>query len=166
MSDEIKSELGDGVQNAAVGKNNRQRVDDRSNVVNNYIDRERAGERSPVDRLDQLERQGNRTQDDLSEMRDTVRRLMALVDGNPSWRIVGIPDQLAAYIKANEDWKRASEQRMIDGEKRASANERRIADLEQDKKILLSPGHAALLITLAITSIIIVYFIVSSLQGG
>jgi len=152
MGDEIKSELGDGVQNANIGKGNRQRVDDRSNVVNNYIDRERSGGISTDERLDHLEAISNKTQ-------STLSRIVALMDGDPTWRIVGFPDQLSAYIKANEDWKKATEKRVIE-------NEERITHLEQGRQIVLSPTQATLLLFVAIAAIIATYFMVTLLQGS
>lgn len=63
------------------------------------------------ERLDRLEVALNQTQ-------RTLARVVALMDGDPSYRIVGMPDQLAAYIKANEDWKTATEQRVLGAESR------------------------------------------------
>lgn len=63
------------------------------------------------ERLDRLEVALNQTQ-------RTLARVVALMDGDPSYHIVGMPDQLAAYIKANEDWKTATEQRVLGAESR------------------------------------------------
>lgn len=63
-------------------------------------------ERSLDERLDRLEVALNQTQ-------RTLARVVALMDGDPSYHIVGMPDQLAAYIKANEDWKEATKQHLM-----------------------------------------------------
>jgi len=68
------------------------------------------------ERLDRLEVALNQTQ-------RTLARVVALMDGDPSYRIVGMPDQLAAYIKANEDWKEATKQHLLNQDERLKAVE-------------------------------------------
>ena len=68
------------------------------------------------ERLDRLEVALNQTQ-------RTLARVVALMDGDPSYRIVGMPDQLAAYIKANEDWKEATKQHLLNQDERLRAVE-------------------------------------------
>lgn len=97
------------------------------------------------ERLSRLEQINTDTQ-------KTLERIVTLMDGNSSWRIVGLPDQLSAYIKANEDWKKATEQR--------------IGALEEGNPIILHPSTAFVLTVIAILLIVVVYFIVSWLQRG
>lgn len=73
-------------------------------------------ERSLDERLDRLEVALNQTQ-------RTLARVVALMDGDPSYHIVGMPDQLAAYIKANEDWKEATKQHLLSQDTRIKAIE-------------------------------------------
>lgn len=91
------------------------------------------------------------------ELRRTVMRVVSLMDGDPSYRIVGIPDQLAAYIKANEDWKRATEQRI-------GNNEGRINALENNNQIVIAPATAALLIIIGALCLVVAYFVITWMQ--
>lgn len=102
-------------------------------------------------RLDRLESAATETKRNLA-------RVLALMDGDPSYRIIGFPDQLAAYIKANEDWKKATE-------KRVETNEERLDVLEGNKQIVIAPTTAALLIVIGALCLIVAYMALTWLQG-
>lgn len=98
------------------------------------------------ERLDKLEVALNQTQ-------RTLARVVALMDGDSSYRIVGMPDQLAAYIKANEDWKAATERRIM-------TNENRLSDLEDRNNIIVLSRAAAIALVLIGSLCLIVAFLV------
>lgn len=145
MADKIGVDVGDDGRNINAGKNNEQNVSERGNVVNNYVDSNNPGPRKRhqnitlEERLDRLEISRNETEHRLS-------RIVSLMDGDPSYRIVGIPDQLAAYIKANEDWKTATETRI-----------RELEEEKSEKKISFTPSTAITTVVIAIMFIIIVW---------
>lgn len=122
-------------------------------------DREHDGAVSVEDRLDRLEAASTKQQ-------ETLRRIVTLMDGDPSWRIVGFPDQLSAYIKANEDWKKATEARIKEAEQRTVENGKRISDLEYGNKIVMSPQIAWFIGAAMIVAMITVYFLVGWVQSG
>jgi hypothetical protein len=115
-------------------------------AVPNQIERQGRDNQTTVEeRLSRLEQLNNDTQ-------KTLERIVTLMDGNTSWRIVGLPDQLAAYIKSNEDWK--------------SATEKRIAALEDGNPIIMQPSTAFWLAIVVTLLLIAIYFIVAWLQRG
>ena len=107
---------------------------------------------SLVERLDRLEVA-------LTEAQRTLTRVVALMDGNKDYHIVGIPDQIAAYIKANEDWKAASQTRITDSENRLKA-------LENNRQIVIEPATAALLLVIGALCLIVAYFVLTWLQSA
>ena len=144
MADQIHSAMGDDVQNAVVGKDNRQHVgDDRRSAAtfNNFYEPRRQAPPTVEERLARLEEIIDRD----------VRRALALVEGDPQYRLIGIVDQLPAYIKANEDWKEATEQRII--------------NLEAGNQIVISPRTALLFAVGAIVLLFAVYLAVAWVQG-
>lgn len=155
-NDSITSTAGDGGKGNAVGKGIDQTT--ASNVVNNYLDHnnpERSERKDKItldERLDRLEVAANNTQ-------RTLSRIVALMDGDPSYRIVGLPDQMAAYIKSNEDWKVATEKRIVN-------NEDRLDKLEGQKQITLSPGTAWLFIIIGVLALVSIFFILSWFQNA
>lgn len=105
------------------------------------------------ERLDRLEVALNQTQ-------RTLARVVALMDGDPSYRIVGMPDQLAAYIKANEDWKTATERRIINSEGRLNA-------LESNRNIIvLSRAAAIFLVIIGTLCLVVAFLILTWLQNA
>lgn len=96
------------------------------------------------ERLDKVEVALNQTQ-------RTLARVVALMDGDPSYRIVGMPDQLAAYIKANEDWKIATERRIIGLEKSGNT-------------IVITRATAALLTAIGIIALVAAFLLLTWLQ--
>lgn len=105
------------------------------------------------ERLDRLEVALNQTQ-------RTLARVVALMDGDPSYRIVGMPDQLAAYIKANEDWKTATERRIINNEGRLNA-------LESNRNIIvLSRAAAIFLVIIGTLCLVVAFLILTWLQNA
>lgn len=110
------------------------------------------GHGSLDERLDRLEVGANETQ-------RTLARVVALMDGNKDYRIVGIPDQLAAYIKANEDWKTSTQARIVDSDNRIKA-------LETNRQIVIAPATAALLIIIGALCLIVAYFALTWLQNA
>lgn len=141
--DSINANIGNDVRNANIGKDINS--NDSRATVNNYIDRDERSNTTVEARLSRLEQLNNATQ-------DTLRRIVTLMDGDVSWRIIGLPDQLSAYIKANEDWKKATEQR--------------IAALEEGYQIVMHPTTAFWMAVTAILLIIGVYIAISWLQRG
>lgn len=147
MADRITGQAGDDSKNINVGKDNDQTVSERnsSNVVNNYVDsnnpepRKRHQNITLEERLDRLEIARNETE-------RTLARIVSLLDGNPGYRLVGISDQLAAYIKANEDWKSATEKRVLE-----------LEEEKKEKKVVLTPSTAVLAAVIGICFIIIVW---------
>lgn len=95
----------------------------------------------------------------LQETQRTLNRVVALMDGNKDYHIVGIPDQLAAYIKANEDWKAATQIRV-------SENDNRLKALESNHQIVISPPTALLLIIIGALCLIVAYFVLTWLQSA
>lgn len=105
------------------------------------------------ERLDRLEVALNQTQ-------HTLARVVALMDGDPSYRIVGMPDQLAAYIKANEDWKKATEQRVLGAESR-------IKNLEDSNKpMVITRATLIFMIVLGTVCLVLAFMALTWLQGA
>lgn len=105
------------------------------------------------ERLDRLEVALNQTQ-------RTLARVVALMDGDPSYHIVGMPDQLAAYIKANEDWKTATEQRIMATEARLKAVE------ESNKPMVITRATLIFMIILGTSCLILAFMAMTWLQGA
>ena len=158
--DNIASRQGDGGRGVATGKDIDQNITDNKagNVVNVYPDRNNPNQderRHPItldERLDRLEVAANQSQ-------HTLARIVALMDGDPSYRIVGLPDQMAAYIKSNEDWKTATEKRVV-------STEERIDRLEENKRLPVEPSTALLVIIILILLAVIVVMGLSRLQNA
>jgi hypothetical protein len=105
------------------------------------------------ERLDRLEVALNQTQ-------RTLARVVALMDGDPSYHIVGMPDQLAAYIKANEDWKKATEQRVLGAESR-------IKNLEDSNKpMVITRATLIFMIVLGTVCLVLAFMALTWLQGA
>lgn len=105
------------------------------------------------ERLDRLEVALNQTQ-------RTLARVVALMDGDPSYRIVGMPDQLAAYIKANEDWKKATEQRVL-------ATEARLKNLEDSNKpMVISRATLVFMIVLGTVCLVLAFLALTWMQSA
>lgn len=94
----------------------------------------------------------------LYQIQRTLARVVALMDGDPSYHIVGMPDQLAAYIKANEDWKSATERRVIN-------NENQLNDLlAHNSTIVLSRAAAIALVLIETLCLIVAFLVLTWLQ--
>ncbi len=104
------------------------------------------------ERLDRLEVALNQTQ-------RTLARVVALMDGDPSYRIVGMPDQLAAYIKANEDWKKATEQRVLGAEAR-------LKNLEDSKPMVISRSTLVFMIVLGTVCLVLAFLALTWMQSA
>lgn len=111
-----------------------------------------------ITRLERVERSQEKTT-------VVVNRLAALMDGDKDYRIVGFPEQLTAYIKANEEWKRSTEKRIESAENNTIKNDHRIKSLETDKKIVIDYRTAALIITFGTVCLILAYFVLTWMQG-
>lgn len=166
MADKIGVDVGDDGRNINAGKNNEQSVSERTgNVVNNYVDsnnpepRKRHQTVTLEERLDRLEVARNVTE-------RTLNRIVALMDGDPGYRIVGIPDQLAIYIKANEDWKDASEKRILASEAELKTLRDELGKLKSNKQIVIAPSTAILLVMIGALCLVVAFFILSWLQGA
>lgn len=109
------------------------------------------GQRTLDERLDRMEVALNQTQ-------HTLARVVALMDGDPSYRIIGMPDQLAAYIKANEDWKAATEQRIMATEARLKAVE------ESNKPMVITRSTLISMIILGTICLILAFMAMTWLQ--
>lgn len=108
----------------------------------------------------------NRTGGDIDERLDrierTLERVAGMIDGNPDWGFIGFRAQIgqfSEYIKTAEEWKRTTQRRIED-------TERRIGALEGDKKIVLSPSAAMFLIIIGALCLIVAFFAISYLQGA
>lgn len=106
-----------------------------------------------------LDKRLDRVEAALNETRNTLARVVALMDGNKDYRIIGIPDQLAAYIKANEDWKKATETRIINFENRLSSTE------EGSRRIFITPPVALLLVLIGALCLVVAYIALTWLQS-
>jgi hypothetical protein len=95
----------------------------------------------------------------INQTQRTLARVVALMDGDPSYRIVGMPDQLAAYIKANEDWKEATKQRIINNEERLSALEK------NNSPIVITRATLIFMIVLG-TGCLVAAFLILTWLGG
>lgn len=105
------------------------------------------------ERLDRLEVALNQTQ-------RTLARIVALMDGDPSYRIVGMPDQLAAYIKANEDWKTATEQRVLGAESR-------IKNLEDsDRPMVITRATLIFMIVLGTVCLVLAFMAMTWMRSA
>lgn len=92
------------------------------------------------------------------QMQRTLTRIVSLMDGDPSYHIVGMPDQLAAYIKANEDWKAATEQRIVGAEGKIGALE------GHRNTLVLSWSSAIFLVIIGSLCLIVAFLVLTWLQ--
>jgi hypothetical protein len=135
-------------------KINNDRVSASSNpnvAVNNYLGDNRG--QTTDERLDRVEVAMNQTQ-------RTLARVVALMDGDPSYRIIGMPDQLAAYIKANEDWKEATKQRILNNDERLSALEK------NNNPIVITRTTLVFMLILGTLCLVAAFLILSWLGGA
>lgn len=135
-------------------KINNDRVSASSNpnvAVNNYLGDNRG--QSTDERLDRLERSVNASQ-------QTLARVVALMDGDPSYRIVGVPDQLAAYIKANEDWKEATKEHILSHDNRLKAVEK------SNNPIVITRATLVFMIIMGALCLVGAFLILSWLGGA
>lgn len=93
------------------------------------------------------------------EIKRAVARVVSLMDGDPSYRIIGIADRLDAVIKTNEDWKQATQLRI-------GNNENRIKALENNNQIVIAPATAALLIVIGALCLVVAYFVLTWMQSA
>lgn len=110
-------------------------------------------DRTLDERLDRMEVALNQTQ-------RTLARVVALMDGDPSYRIVGMPDQLAAYIKANEDWKKATEQRVLGAEARLKNLE------DSNKPMAISRSTLVFMIVLGTVCLVLAFLALTWMQSA
>lgn len=120
------------------------------NVVYNYPGD--PPKRTDEERLDRVEAS-------IATLQKTLHRVVSLVDGDASYRIIGIPDQLAAYIKASEDWKKATEMQI-----NSHADRLKSLEGEGNRKIVIAPATAALLVVIGALSLVVAYFLLTWLQ--
>lgn len=111
------------------------------------------GQRTLDERLDRLEIALNQTQ-------RTLARVVALMDGDPSYRIIGMPDQLAAYIKANEDWKSATQQRITETESRVKKLE------DSNRPLVITRSILIFMIILGTICLVLAFMTMTWLQGA
>ena len=110
-------------------------------------------ERSLDERLDRLEVALNQTQ-------RTLARVVALMDGDPSYHIVGMPDQLAAYIKANEDWKEATKQHLL-------SQDTRIKTIEQtNSPLVITRATLIFMILVGTVCLVAAFLLLTWLQSA
>lgn len=151
MADEIRSGIGNNARGVASGKN----IDQDSVGQNTYVTVETDRPLNEIallnERLDRLEVARNETQ-------RTLSRIVSLMDGDPGYRIVGLPDQISAYIKANEDWKKATEQRVVTAEERLSR-------LESNNQIVITPQTAFGIIVVGALCLVLAFLFLSWLQS-
>lgn len=119
------------------------------NVVYNYPNEPK---RTDEERLDRVEAS-------IATLQKTLHRVVSLVDGDASYRIIGIPDQLSAYIKASEDWKKATEMQINNHSDRL-----KVLEGSSSKQIVIAPTTAALLVVIGTLCLFLTYFLLTWLQ--
>lgn len=88
----------------------------------------------------------------------TLARVVALMDGDPSYHIVGMHDQLAAYIRANAEWQTATEKRIL-------SNETRLDALENSGNIIvLTRSAMAALVIIGVLCLVGAFMLLTWLQ--
>lgn len=91
-------------------------------------------------------------------MRPDVKRIVALMDGDPSYRIIGIHSQLDAYIRSNAEWQAATEKRIL-------SNERRLDTLEKNgSSIVLTRSALMALIIVGVLCLVVAFMLLTWLQ--
>lgn len=94
------------------------------------------------------------------QMQRTLTRIVSLMDGDPSYRIVGMPDQLAAYIKANEDWKAATEQHLL-------SQDTRIKTIEQtNSPLVITRATLIFMILVGTVCLVAAFLLLTWLQSA
>lgn len=87
-----------------------------------------------------------------------MERLLRLVDGDPAYRITGLVDRLDAVIKADSEWKRATEQQVGD-------HSRRLEVLEGKRHLYITPAMAVFIVFAGAACLVLAYWLLSLLQG-
>lgn len=88
-----------------------------------------------------------------------LERLLRLVDGDPAYRITGLVDRLDAVIKADSEWKRATEEQL-------GNHTRRLDVLEGKRHLYITYQMAAFLVFAGAGSLVLAYWFLSLLQGA
>lgn len=90
-----------------------------------------------------------------------LERLVRLIDGDPALRMVGLVDKLDAVVKADSDWKRATEQTLTD-------HEQRIDSLEGKNVLYITPLMAAAVVLAFAIALVLAFWFLTALQraGG
>lgn len=88
-----------------------------------------------------------------------LERLLRLIDGDPAYRIVGIVDKLDAVIKADSEWKRATEQQLANQAKRLDV-------LEGKRHLYITPAMGVFIILAGAASLVLAFWFLTALQGA
>jgi len=153
QGDSITSTTGDGAKNSITGKGNEQTV--AGAVYNN----------APIyDQPKQRKSSVQTTDDRLDEIEKKLDRALSFIDGNPGYRMIGLPEQLTTYIEKNEGWKRDTEKRIKLDEDVGAALSARLSKLEESKKLPVPSSTVWLTVAGLIIFAMTLYIVFSWLQ--
>lgn len=82
-----------------------------------------------------------------------LTRLSSLIDGNIPYRIVGLPDQLARYIESDQNWKKATEKRILE-----------LEEEKDEKRIVIKPSTAVMSVIIGVLFLVIIWLASHYLQ--
>ena len=109
---------------------------------------------------DTLDKRLDRVESALHETQRTLARVVALMDGDHSYRIVGMPEQLAAYIKSNEEWKEATKQHLLSTESRVSTLE------SSNSPVMITRATVIFMVAIGTTCLVAAFLLLTWLQSA
>ena len=113
-----------------------------------------------IQRLDRMEAAQRETSAAQQEMHEAVSRIVALVDGSPAYRIIGIPVRLDAVIKADNEWKRATEQHLM-------SQDARIKTIEQtNSPLVITRATLVFMVLIGTVCLVAAFLLLTWLQSA
>lgn len=109
------------------------------------------------------------------DIQKILERLVRLIDGDPALRMVGLVDKMDAVIKADNDWKRATEQTLTmhantleDYGDTLTEHDARLDGLEGKRLLTISIPMAIAVVIGGATALVLAFWLLTALQtaGG
>lgn len=159
QGDSITGTVGDDGKNIGIGKH----IDQSTGAVfnNNPVYDQPKQRKSNVQTIDDRFDGFEKKFDDFEKKLD---RVVSFIDGNPGYRMVGLPEQLTTYIRENEAWQRDTEKRIKSDEEVGVALAARLSKLEENKKMPVPSSMVWLTIAGLIIFAMTIYILFSWLQ--
>lgn len=169
--------MGDDVENAIVGNRNKLKHNEQPNQAKNtnniYLDSNNE-QRSKQNDIITLDERLDRMEQTINVMGPKVDRVMRIIDGislvdnNSSYQIAGLPAQLSAYMKSDQEWKEATQARILLGEKKLNEF---MAEAEKKtvpiaKAVDVSPKTSYLIMIIIVLAAMVILLTILHFRGS